>query len=107
VLIALGACTFFLTQKTAGMFAVNVERVVNDLNSHTFAALSNGRFVADAFAATNTAAYLGGKAMAQGTLLGMLLVSLGVLYAFGSRREDELLIRYHEIATGKVPADDN
>jgi hypothetical protein len=99
-LIGVGACTFFFTRHVVGTFAGNLERVILDLNSHTFSALANGQFIYDAFSATNTAAYLGGKAMAQGTLLGMLLVVLGVIYAFGTRREDELLIRYHEQFTG-------
>ena len=102
-LIGLGACTFFFTRHIVGTFAGNLERVVRDLNSHTFAALANGQIVSDAFSATNTASYLGGKAMAQGTLLGMLLVVLGVIYAFGTRREDELLIRYHERFTDEAP----
>lgn len=95
-LIATGACTFWLTNLTASSFAANVGDVVAGLEATAFAVTGSGAFIAEAFAATNQAAYLGGKAMAQGTLLGILLFSLGLIYAFGNRREDELLLRYYD-----------
>jgi hypothetical protein len=95
-LIAMGACTFWLTNLTASSFVSNVGDVVSGLEATAFASGGSGAFISEAFSATNQAAYLGGKAMAQGTLLGMLLFSLGLIYAFGSSREDELLLRYYD-----------
>ena len=99
-LIALGACTFWLTHLTANTFVASIGDVVAGLEKHVYPSVAHGAFVADAFAATNQAAYLGGKAMAQGTLLGMLLFALGMIYAFGQSREDELLLRYYDQANG-------
>ena len=98
-LIALGACAFGVTIRTAGAFTSNLDSAMMTLEA-VIAAPFGREVWPQAFAATYNAAYLGGKAIAQGSLFGMLLFTLGLVYAFGSRREDELLMRYHARLNG-------
>jgi hypothetical protein len=96
-LMVLGMLAFSATIKTVHAFKNTLSQAVDIIQEHRDdpAVASGGRFK-KVFVATHEAAYRSGKTLAYGTLLGLLMFSLGLGYAVGSKREDELLIRYFD-----------
>ena len=96
-LMVLGACAFCATVKTVQAFKTTLTTAVEIIQEHRDdpAVREEGRF-RKVFTATHEAAYRSGKTLAYGTLLGLLMFSLGLGYAVGSKREDDLLIRYFD-----------
>lgn len=94
-LMCLGMCAFFATVQTVHAFKTTLSDAVNVIQEHRHDSIKEGRFSA-IFVATHEAAYRSGKTLAYGTMLGLLMFSLGLGYAVGSKREDDLLIRYFD-----------
>ena len=96
-LMVLGMWAFSATIKTVHAFKNTLSDAVEIIQEHRDdpVVAAEGRF-SKIFTATHEAAYRSGKTLAYGTLLGMLMFSLGLGYAVGSKREDELLIRYFD-----------
>lgn len=94
-LMCIGVCAFVATVRTVHAFKTTLSDAVEIVQQHRHDAIKQGRF-SNIFVATHEAAYRSGKSLAYGTLLGLLMFSLGLAYAVGSKREDELLIRYFD-----------
>jgi hypothetical protein len=94
-LMCLGMCAFVATVRTVHAFKETLTHAVELVEHRRENGISSGR-VSDIFVATHEAAYRSGKSLAYGTLLGLLMFTLGLAYAVGSKREDELLLRYVE-----------
>ena len=94
-LMCLGMCAFVATVKTVHAFKETLTSTVEMVEHRKANGMSPGR-VSEIFVATHEAAYRSGKSLAYGTLLGLLMFTLGLAYAVGSKREDELLLRYSE-----------
>ena len=94
-LMCLGMCAFVATVKTVNAFKVTLSEAVEMAQENRTEAIKRGQF-GDIFVVTHDAAYRSGKSLAYGTLLGLLMFTLGLAYAVGDKREDELLIRYAE-----------
>jgi len=96
-LMVLGLLAFIATVKTVHAFKTTLSDAVAIIQEHRDDPMlkKEGRF-RKVFVATHEAAYRSGKTLAYGTLLGLLMFSLGLGYAVGSKREDDLLIRYFD-----------
>ncbi len=94
-LMCLGMCAFVATVRTVHAFKETLTTAVELVEERRANGVSPGR-ASDIFVATHEAAYRSGKSLAYGTLLGLLMFTLGLAYAVGSKREDELLLRYSE-----------
>ena len=96
-LMVMGACAFCATVKTVAAFRTSLSTAVEIIQEHRDepAVARGGRFT-KIFVATHEAAYRSGKTLAYGTMMGVLMFSLGLGYAVGSKREDDLLIRYFD-----------
>jgi hypothetical protein len=91
-LMVLGMLAFVATVRTVNSFKQTLSDAVELAEERREEVIKKGHF-GNIFVVTHEAAYRSGKSLAYGTLLGLLMFSLGVAYAAGSKREDDLLIR--------------
>ena len=91
-LMVLGMLAFVATVRTVNSFKQTLSDAVELAEERREEVIKQGHF-GNIFVVTHEAAYRSGKSLAYGTLLGLLMFSLGVAYAAGSKREDDLLIR--------------
>jgi hypothetical protein len=104
LLMFLGVCAFATTVQIVHAYTDTLTEAVEFIQDRT-PGDGTGKDMGSIFTATHEAAYFSGKALAHGTLLGLLMFSFGLAYAVGGKREDDLLLRYFELASGRAVAE--
>ncbi len=102
-LMVLGMLAFVATIRTVNSFKETLTQAVEMAEQRRAEVIKQGHF-GNIFVVTHDAAYRSGKSLAFGTLLGLLMFSLGVAYAAGSKREDDLLLRCFDELNGNPPS---